>query len=86
MMTTVASNSNDSDLLMKLKRRNNMKNIDISSVSSSYSLANKQLITNLILFFGLACAIYCVTIACNTLNDQEELIHHTEALFNQNQK
>ena len=82
MMTTVTSNSNDSDLLMKLKRRNNIKNIDIND-SLSYSCANKQLITNLILFFGLACAIYCVIIACNTLNDQEELIHQTEALFNQ---
>ena len=83
MMTTITSSSNDSDLLMKLKRRNNnMKNIDID-VSLSYSLANKQLFTNLILFFGLACDIYCVTIACNTLNDQEELIHQTEALFNQ---
>ena len=82
MMTTVTSNSNDSDLLMKLKRRNNIKNIDIND-SLSYSCANKQLITNLILFFGLACVIYCVTIACNTLNDQEELIHQTEALFNQ---
>jgi len=81
MMPTITSSSSDSDLLMKLKRRNDSNKIDVSvDVSASYSLVNKQLITNLILFFGLAFAIYCGTIA---LQDQEELIHQTEALLNQ---
>ena len=69
--TTSNSSNNDSDLLMKLKRMKNMKNAD---ESVSYSLVNKQLLTNLLLFFGLTAAIYCVTIACNALNDQEELL------------